>query len=187
MTDQRDQAFAPHAAVDLTDQNSMLLALEELGIAHMQNIWVQEHDPNHKDADALAAQAEEFSSDMLELLSVGNDPTRVVQNGWAGAALARHLRTALAVELADFLTKHGKTTPLEEISDNEVIEYALERYLEDVELLTKRDTEEKNKGRKVPAQEYMGFMIAWSGVFSGHKDRLWLPKKFLAYRIESGW
>ena len=34
----RDAEFAPHAAIDLRDQNSMFLALEELGIACMQAI-----------------------------------------------------------------------------------------------------------------------------------------------------
>ena len=30
---ERDPEFAPHEAIDLHDQNSMFLALEELGIA----------------------------------------------------------------------------------------------------------------------------------------------------------
>ena len=36
----RDAEFAPHAAIDLRDQNSMFLALEELGIACMQDAWI---------------------------------------------------------------------------------------------------------------------------------------------------
>ena len=37
----RDAEFAPHAAIDLRDQNSMFLALEELGIACMQDAWIR--------------------------------------------------------------------------------------------------------------------------------------------------
>lgn len=41
----RDAEFAPHAAIDLRDQNSMFLALEELGIACMQDAWIRSNDP----------------------------------------------------------------------------------------------------------------------------------------------
>ena len=49
----RDAEFAPHAAIDLRDQNSMFLALEELGIACMQDAWIRSNDPGHKDAAAV--------------------------------------------------------------------------------------------------------------------------------------
>ena len=88
----RDAEFAPHAAIDLRDQNSMFLALEELGIACMQDAWIRSNDPGHKDAAAVHEQAEEFLADILMLLSTGGDESRIVQNGWAGAELAKHLR-----------------------------------------------------------------------------------------------
>ena len=79
----RDAEFAPHAAIDLRDQNSMFLALEELGIACMQDAWIRSNDPGHKDAAAVHEQAEEFLADILMLLSTGGDESRIVQNGWA--------------------------------------------------------------------------------------------------------
>ena len=53
----RDAEFAPHAAIDLRDQNSMFLALEELGIACMQDAWIRsgQWDAVRKSAAAAAA------------------------------------------------------------------------------------------------------------------------------------
>ena len=183
MTQQeRNPEFAPHVAIDLCDQNSMFLALEELGIAHMQNVWIRENDPQHKDAAAVSEQAQEFFADMLGILTTGADASRVVQNGWAGAELAAHLRTALASELRRALDKAGRSEAVETLNDAETIRLALEGYLRDVELLTARDTMEKMRGRKVPPKEYIDFMIAWSGVFSGQKTTLDLPMSFLVFK-----
>ena len=77
----RDAEFAPHAAIDLRDQNSMFLALEELGIACMQDAWIRSNDPGHKDAAAVHEQAEEFLADILMLLSTGGDESRIVLGG----------------------------------------------------------------------------------------------------------
>ena len=63
----RDAEFAPHAAIDLRDQNSMFLALEELGIACMQDAWIRSNDPGHKDAAAVHEQAEAVSYTHLTL------------------------------------------------------------------------------------------------------------------------
>ena len=35
----------PYGVVDLTDQSTMLLVLEELGIAHLQDEWLRTHTP----------------------------------------------------------------------------------------------------------------------------------------------
>lgn len=62
--------------------------------------WIRSNDPGHKDAAAVHEQAEEFLADILMLLSTGGDESRIVQNGWAGAELAKHLRASLRQELA---------------------------------------------------------------------------------------
>ena len=37
-------------------------------------------------------------------------------------------------------------------------------------------------GRKIEPQEYVDFMIGWSGVFCGAKDVLELPMAFMIYK-----
>lgn len=179
---EKSPEFAPHDAIDLRDQNNVFLALEELGIAHMQHVWVRENDPRHKDAAVVAEQAEEFLADMTGLLLKGDDPARVVQNGWAGAAVAAHLRKAIASELRRKLEKTGREDAVETLSDEDTVRFSLLCYLDDVECLTARDTMEKMMGRKVPPQEYIDFMIGWSGVFCGRKDTLELPTAFMLFK-----
>ena len=179
---EKSPEFAPHDAIDLRDQNNVFLALEELGIAHMQHVWVRENDPQHKDAAVVAEQAEEFLADMTGLLLKGDDPARLVQNGWAGAAVATHLRKAIASELRRKLEKTGREDAVETLSDEDTVRLSLLCYLDDVERLTARDTMEKMMGRKVPPQEYIDFMIGWSGVFCGRKDTLELPTAFMLFK-----
>ena len=150
----RDAEFAPHAAIDLRDQNSMFLALEELGIACMQDAWIRSNDPGHKDAAA----------------------------GWAGAELAKHLRASLRQELAAETAAQGLEGGTDAMSDEVVIRLALSCYLKDLELLTARDAHEKMLGRKIEPKEYIDFMIGWSGVFSGAKPSLELPMAFMIFK-----
>lgn len=178
----RDAEFAPHAAIDLRDQNSMFLALEELGIACMQDAWIRSNDPGHKDAAAVHEQAEEFLVDILMLLSTGGDESRIVQNGWAGAELAKHLRASLRQELAAETAAQGLEGGTDAMSDEAVIRLALSCYLKDLELLTARDAHEKMLGRKIEPKEYIDFMIGWSGVFSGAKPSLELPMAFMIFK-----
>lgn len=173
---ERDPEFAPHAAVSLRDQSSMLLALEELGIAHMQDAWIRANEPAHPDAAAVHEQAEEFRADIMTILSGKAGEDRVVAEGWAGAALASHLRKALASEIS------RKGADAAQLSDEAVIGAALDCYLADLALLTERDTREQMMGRKVPAKEYMDFMVGWSGVMCGKADTLNLPQGFLLYK-----
>lgn len=179
---ERDPEFAPHVAIDLRDQNSMFLALEELGIAHMQDAWIRANDPTHKDAAAVHEQAEEFLTDILMLLTTGGDETRIVQNGWAGAALAAHLREALKLELRAALDAVGRTDDVATLADDETVRLAIGAYLKDLELMTARDNHEKMMGRKIAPKEYIDFMIGWSGVFCGVKTTLELPMGFLIYK-----
>ena len=165
----RDAEFAPHAAIDLRDQNSMFLALEELGIACMQDAWIRSNDPGHKDAAAVHEQAEEFLADILMLLSTG-------------AELAKHLRASLRQELAAETAAQGLEGGTDAMSDEAVIRLALSCYLKDLELLTARDAHEKMLGRKIEPKEYIDFMIGWSGVFSGAKPSLELPMAFMIFK-----
>ena len=178
----RDAEFVPHAAIDLRDQNSMFLALEELGIAHMQDAWIRNNEPDHKDAAAVHEQAEEFLNDIAMLLSTGGDESRIVQNGWAGVELAKHLRASIKQELAAEAAAQGIEAGADEQSDEAVIRLALSCYLKDLEILTARDAHEKMMGRKVEPKEYIDFMIGWSGIFSGVKPSLELPMAFMVFK-----
>ena len=55
----------PYGVVDLTDQSTMLLVLEELGIAHLQDEWLRTHTPEAPDAAQAAEQHEEFFEDPI--------------------------------------------------------------------------------------------------------------------------
>ena len=129
----RDAEFAPHAAIDLRDQNSMFLALEELGIACMQDAWIRSNQPDHKDAAAVREQAEEFMNDLQMLLSTGGDASRIIQNGWAGSELAGHLRASLRQSLLPkMMTAQGLAGDAGGLSDEAVIRLALSCYLKDL-------------------------------------------------------
>ena len=90
----------PYGVVDLTDQSTMLLVLEELGIAHLQDEWLRTHTPEAPDAAQAAEQHEEFFEDLCAILEGQAGPDRVEPNGWAGAKLASHLRAAMPEVLA---------------------------------------------------------------------------------------
>ena len=122
--------FKPHDAVDLTNQDTVFLVLEELGIAHMQHVWLKTNAPDHEDAKAVEAQAEEFFEDLCAILAGRADPSRVVANGWAGAALAAHLRRALKTEIEAKLALWANGRTVDAIDDDTTIVLALRCYLE---------------------------------------------------------
>lgn len=162
-----DPEFKPHDAVDLTDQSTMFLVLEELGIAHMQDAWLQANDPANADAAQVAEQAREFFADLCGILCGRAGPERVVANGWAGAKLAAHLRaSAPAVTGA-------------EASDEEAVANALRAYLASLDKLTAREAAEKAAGRELSPKDYIDLMAAWSGLFCGLKSELQLDAAYL--------
>ncbi len=140
----------------------MFLVLEELGIAHMQDVWIRANAPEHEDAVAIRAQAEEFLADLKTLLSGKGEPSRIVANGWAGEALEAHLRAAL-----------GSSIPGED-----VIGEALACYLKGLEKLTEADAKAKAAGGKLDPRLYIAFMAGWSGLFCGKKTALEIPEAF---------
>ena len=83
-----NQEFAPALQPDFTNQDHVFIVLEELGIAYMQNAWIERNSPDHADAKAVKAQSEEFREDVVSLLTGKADKSRFVDNGWAGAKLA---------------------------------------------------------------------------------------------------
>ena len=60
----------PYGVVDLTDQSTMLLVLEELGIAHLQDEWLRTHTPEAPDAAQAAEQHKEFFEDLCAILRI---------------------------------------------------------------------------------------------------------------------
>jgi hypothetical protein len=175
-----DQQFAPHDPVDFRNQNTMFLVLEEFGIACMQDDWIRKNDPQNKDAEAVHRQAEEFFEDLHSLLLDG-DIRRVIANGWTGAAIAAHLKKALAPELEASLRTEGSQQSAAELSDSDVIGRALTLYKDELKLFAALDAHEKAEGRKVPPKVYIDFMVAWSGVFSGKNASLVLPEMLTAF------
>lgn len=175
---ERDPQYAPHVAIDLRDQNSMFLALEELGIAQMQDAWIQKNQPEHEDAPAVHEQAVEFMDDMVHILGGHADESRIVANGWAGEKLSAHVKLSLAGEIK----RLHRDIDIDALDMEGVIRAGLECYVNDLKLLTERDQLEKMMGREVPAQEYIDFMIGWSAIFAGTSTDLQLPQNFLLWK-----
>lgn len=172
------QEFAPHPAVDLTNQDAVFLALEELAIAHMQHTWIQKNAPEHEDAAAVAEQAREFQEDLTAIFSGAVGEDRVVANGWAGMRLGAHLRRSVPALLEKTARAAGDERELEQIPDADLIGFALEAFLAGVDKVSALDAAYAAKGQKLPPKLYIDFMIAWSGLFSGAKSVLELDEKF---------
>lgn len=160
-----------HEILDLQNQSSVFIALEELGIAHMQHVWLSKHHPTHEDGPAIAQQAQEFFEDFVAILLGKTDATRVKPNSWAGDPVADHLAVALGLEVAD---------------NESVVREALTHYLNDLTLLTERDAELQAKGEKLPPKEYIDFMAGWSALFSGAQQQLVLPEAFILFKASRG-
>lgn len=80
----------PHGPADLTDQSTVFLMLEELGIASMQRDWLEANAPESDDCKDAAEQAEEFFDDIANLFLGQGGDDRVAPNGWAGSALTKN-------------------------------------------------------------------------------------------------
>lgn len=165
--------LAPALQPDFTNHDHVFLVLEELGIAYMQNAWIERNSPDHADAPAVKAQSEEFRSDVLALLTGRADKSRYVDNGWVGARLAAHLRKVFGAEVGG-----------EEVADETVIERAVALYLGDLDVLMAHEANELQRGRKLEPKEYIDLMVAWSGVLSGCRDTLALPTAFLIFKAQ---
>lgn len=152
----------PHGPADLKDQSTVFLMLEELGIASMQRDWLRANAPDSDDCAAAVEQADEFLEDTVAFFSGRADAARVLQNGWAGAAVSAHLRRVLSGVLAAAL-KDGA----EAADDETVVRTALAGYLESLRRLTARQEEMAAAGEKMSPAEYIQLMAAWSGAFSG--------------------
>ena len=85
----------PHGPADLTNQSTVFLMLEELGIASMQRDWLEANAPESDDCKDAAEQAEEFFDDIANLFLGQGGDDRVAPNGWAGSALTKNLREAV--------------------------------------------------------------------------------------------
>lgn len=162
------EEFAPALCVDFTNQDHVFLILEELGVAHMQNVWMASNDPEHADAAEVAAQAQEFSQDIVSLLAGEGEAGRFVDNGWVGERLAAHLRAGL--KLGDAPTTR------------EVMNAAVSAYLQDLEVLMAHEAHEKALGKRLAPKEYVDLMIAWSGLVCGKNETLDLPMSFAVFK-----
>lgn len=172
--DVRSPEFKPHDPIDVTDQNTIFLVLEELGIAHMQHVWLSTHSPDHEDAEQVAGQAREFFIDLCAILGGHVGADRVKPNDWAGAALARHLRGAVPALIEKFAEK-----PVDEANDEETIASVLAAYLKSLDKLSEKQAQEAAAGREFGPKHYIDLMAAWSGLFCGLKDKLSLDDAFL--------
>ena len=164
------QETEPHGPVDLTDQSTVFLMLEELGIASMQRDWLEANAPESPDCRDAAEQAEEFFDDIAELFLGRGTPDRVLQNGWAGKSLAANAREALS---AYFGAEH-----FEGMDDETLVRRALAAYLESLKRLSKKQEEMAQAGAKMSPAEYIALMIAWSAMFSGERKTLELPEGY---------
>ncbi len=171
--DVRSTEFRPHDPIDVTDQNTIFLVLEELGIAHMQHAWLSAHSPEHEDAEQVANQAKEFFLDSCAILGGHVGPDRVKPNDWAGAALASHLRAAVPELIEKYAEK-----PAAAADDEEAIASVLAAYLKSLDKLSAKQSEEAAAGREFGPKHYIDVMAAWSGLFCGLKDKLTLDDAF---------
>ena len=167
----------PYGVVDLTDQSTMLLVLEELGIAHLQDEWLRTHTPEAPDAAQAAEQHEEFCA----ILEGQAGPDRVEPNGWAGAKLASHLRAAMPEVLARALIEGGGSSDPSVRSDHDVVAAALRAFEASLSRLSAHQEKIKTDGAQADPAEYIQLMIGWSGVFSGKADALKLSDLYMPY------
>ena len=169
-----NQEFAPALQPDFTNQDHVFIVLEELGIAYMQNAWVERNSPDHADAKAVKAQSEEFREDVVSLLTGKAEKSRYVDNGWVGAKLSQHLKKVFGDEVGSA-----------DASDEEVIRRAVAMFQADLDVLMAHEEHEAMLGRKLEPKEYIDLMVAWSGVFSGVRESLSLPTPFLIFKAQA--
>ena len=163
------QETKPHGPVDLRDQSSMFLVLEELGITHMQNEWLRANAPDEPDAAAAAEQHGEFFADLVSILAGEAGPERVEPTGWAGEAMAAHLREAIPAELSRGLAElHPEgASALADAPVRDVAAAALLSFERSLSRLTARQLSLKAAGGEMSPAEYIQLMAGWSSVMSG--------------------
>lgn len=171
----------PYGVVDLTDQSTMLLVLEELGIAHLQDEWLRTHTPEAPDAAQAAEQHKEFFEDLCAILEGKAGPDRVEPNGWAGVRFAEHLRAAMPEVLARALAEAGKESDPSRASDHDVVAAALQAFEASLSRLSLHQEKIKTEGAQADPAEYIQLMIGWSGVFSGKAESLKLSDLYMPY------
>ena len=169
-----NQEFAPALQPDFTNQDHVFIVLEELGIAYMQNAWVERNSPDHADAKAGKAQSDEFREDVVSLLTGKAEKSRYVDNGWVGAKLSQHFKKVFGDEVGSA-----------DASDEEVIRRAVAMFQADLDVLMAHEAHEAALGRKLEPKEYIDLMVAWSGVFSGVRESLSLPTPFLIFKAQA--
>lgn len=160
----------PHGPADLTDQSTVFLMLEELGIASMQRDWLEANAPESDDCKDAPEQAEEFFDDIANLFLGQGGDDRVAPNGWAGSALTKNLREAVCA--------YAGHDVFENVDDETVVRRTLDAYLTSLKLLTQQQEELARSGTKMSPAEYITLMIAWSGVFSGSRKALELSAPY---------
>lgn len=160
----------PHGPADLRDQSTVFLMLEELGIAELQSDWLTAHDPGSEDCRAALEQAEEFLDDIAGLFSGAGSADRIEPNGWAGKAMADHIRAAMPAAVAQ---KAGLSAEAAAgLDDAALLRTALETFIESLRLLSAHQEAIVTEGGKPNPADYIQLMAAWSGFFSGEAERL---------------
>lgn len=171
----------PHGPIDLTDQSSMFLVLEELGITYMQREWLAANAPDSPDLQAAVEQHQEFFDDLCGILGGKAGEDRVVQNGWAGAKAAAHLRAACPDVVERALERLGSPQKAAVADDADVFRAVLNAFESSLSRLTARQLAMKSEGRDMSPSEYIQLMIGWSGMLSGVTDALKLDDKDLPF------
>lgn len=171
----------PHGPIDLTDQSSMFLVLEELGITYMQREWLAANAPESPDLKAAEEQHEEFFDDLCGILEGKAGEDRVVPNGWAGAKAVAHLRAACPDVVERALERLGSSQKAADAADADVFRAVLTAFELSLSRLTARQLAMKSEGCDMSPSEYIQLMIGWSGVLSGAADALKLEDKDLPF------
>ncbi len=173
MKDANQTEFRPHDPIDLQDQNTIFLALEELGVAHMQHHWVSVHCPENGDLPLLKEQAAEFFEDLAGIFMGRAGEDRVKKTGWAGEKLAAHLLGALP---AGMLARYGAA---QGAGTEDVVRAALRAYGASLDKISDKLDREREAGAKLNPKVYIDLMAMWSGVFSGLKGAFSLPEDLM--------
>ena len=169
----------PNGPVDLTDQSTMFLVLEELGITHMQDEWLRANAPGSPDLETAVEQHREFFEDLCGILNGEAGEDRVVANGWAGERLVAHLRSAVPDVLGKALGEQGRG--LEGASGRDVLAAALRAFERSLSRLTAREATMKAAGGTMSAEEYIQLMAGWSALLCGLRATLELAPEVVPY------
>lgn len=171
----------PNGPVDLTDQSTMFLILEELGITHMQDEWLHANAPGSPDLTVAEEQHREFFEDLCGILNGEAGEERVVANGWAGERLVAHLRAAVPDVLGKALEESGKDAGPEKAADREVLAAVLRAFERSLSRLTAREAAMKAAGKTMSAEEYIQLMAGWSALLCGLRTTLELAPEVVPY------